>query len=78
MTETNQDQDSSMTAKELAGCAAGNWNLLVNLPMWLILLFGILQTIDAPTWTWILYFIYLPCNVLGKVLNELFKMMNTK
>lgn len=36
--------------------------MLVVTPLWMILLFGILRTIDAETRMWVLYWCYVPAS----------------
>jgi len=44
------------------------WNLLITTPIWLILLFMVLNANEMPVWTWVLYWVYVPCQVLGVIL----------
>lgn len=46
-----------------AGCILSLLQLLITGPIWYILLFGILDRTDAPTWQWALYWVYLPVGV---------------
>ena len=34
---------------------AAFFHLLVTMPLWLVLLFGVLSTIAAPTWMWVVF-----------------------
>jgi hypothetical protein len=56
-----------------AGCAVGVGRLCVSWPIWYALLFGILQRIDAPTWMWVAYFVYVPSGLLLGVCEEVVK-----
>lgn len=66
---------SHKEAREGFGCLLAMWSLLVTTPMWLVLLFVILQAGgDAiPYWAWLLYFCYVPTYFLGVIFNELAK-----
>lgn len=59
--------ESKMNCDQLVGCVLSVWSLFVTAPIWLILMFVILNALgDAiPTWGWILYWIYVPANILG-------------
>lgn len=49
------------------GCILSIWSLLITGPIWLVLLFVILNALgDAiPTWGWVLYWVYVPAVVAG-------------
>jgi hypothetical protein len=47
--------------------------LVIVAPCWLGLLFGILYTISAPFWLWIIFFVYMPAFIVGKILAKLIK-----
>lgn len=42
------------------GCILAMMHLIVVLPLWYALLFGLLDRVEAPTWMWICYFTYMP------------------
>jgi hypothetical protein len=45
--------------------------LFIVMPFWLGLLFGILWVISAPWWLWVVFFIYGPAHVVGKIIAKL-------
>lgn len=44
--------------------------LLITLPMWYAIMFGVMKAADAPDWVWLLYWIYVPLGLLIRVLGE--------
>ena len=50
---------------QIVGCMGVIWQLIVTLPMWMILLYQILLSIDAPPYAWILFWMYLPAQIVG-------------
>ena len=53
--------------EQVLGCILALWSLLITGPIWLILLFAILQALgdSVPVWAWVLYWVYVPACVLG-------------
>ncbi len=50
----------------ISGCLATLLTLLIQFPLFCAILFGLLTACDAPTWTWVLFWIYVPIGlVLG-------------
>jgi len=64
-------------AEALTGCVSAIWTLAVTGPMWLFLLYGILTTINAPNHMWILFWCYVPANIVGCTLISIFKALCT-
>lgn len=61
MSERNDTQS-------LVGCLLALAALAIQLPLWACLMFGILDASGAPTWCWVLFWIYVPvCVVLGVI-----------
>lgn len=42
------------------GCLAGLLSLLIQFPLFCLMMFGLLMACDAPTWTWVLFWVYIP------------------
>lgn len=63
--------------KAAIGCLIGCWQLFVTLPMWLLLLFSLLTACgdSIPTWTWVLYWCYVPASLLGAILVAVAKQL---
>lgn len=45
---------------KIIGCILTFISFLFIAPMWFALIFGILWNIDAPTWMWVLYWVWCP------------------
>jgi hypothetical protein len=41
------------------------WSFCVTSPIWLVLLFALMQANDMPTWAWVLYWVYVPCQMVA-------------
>ena len=56
-----------LSGEQLIGCLLSIWGLFVTGPIWLILVFVMLNALgDAiPTWGWVLYWVYVPASVLS-------------
>lgn len=63
---------------EQFGCVVGMWSILVTTPMWLALLFAVLNATNPPVWAWVLYWCYLPAQVLQVIAVSVFKVMNER
>lgn len=61
----------SPTPKQAVGCIGAVITLLLSLPLWYALLFGILIRIEAPNWMWICYWLYLPAGVITTGVTKL-------
>lgn len=57
----------------VAGCLLAVLTLLIQLPLFYAMMFGILQACDAPTWVWVIYWIWVP---VGCVLAALQKIID--
>lgn len=55
------------------GCAFAFWSLFVVTPMWLFLLFGLMLANEMPVWSWVLFWCYVPANIIGVILHHLYK-----
>jgi len=44
----------------VAGCLAASVQMFVVFPMWIAILYQILTRIDIPSWTWGLFWAYVP------------------
>lgn len=69
---------NDLEADEVVGCAGAVWSLVVTLSMWMILLFTILVEIEAPAYAWILFWMYLPAQIIGGVLAHTARVMAMK
>ena len=54
--------------QQVAGCLLAVWSLIITSPMWLILLFMLMQANEMPNWSWVLYWAYVPCHLLGVIM----------
>lgn len=56
-----------LSGEQMTGCLLSIWSLFVTGPIWLVLMFVVLNALgDAiPTWGWVLYWIYVPATILG-------------
>lgn len=52
-------------------CMGAVLTVCLTLPIWYILLFGILWRTEAPAWQWVLFIIYVPVTLLASLLNQL-------
>ena len=57
-----------MDEKTALGCIGGVL-VLVTIPMWLALLFVILDSICAPVWAWGIFFAYIPATITAGVIH---------
>ena len=64
-----------MDTKAAAGCFVTVWDFLIVRPLWLVLVFGILSRLDAPTWLWACYWVYVPSIVVGAILGGVWRMV---
>jgi len=66
-----------LSGTETVGCLMSIWQLLITGPIWLILLFQVLTALgDAiPSWSWVLYWIYVPACVLGVISGAFGKLL---
>jgi cation transport ATPase len=71
----NAMADKDIETDEFVGCMGAIWYLVVILPMWMILLYQILVSIEAPAYAWILFWMYLPAQVIGAVFVHTAKIM---
>ena len=60
-----------MKSHQLVGCLGACAYLLLCLPLWYCLLFGILFRIDTPVWMWVAYWLYVPSSVSVALLEKL-------
>lgn len=67
----------SSEAEQIVGCASAMWSLCVTCPMWLVLLFTILSSIDVPSYAWVLFWCYLPAHIVASVMISVFKVVAT-
>jgi Ca2+/Na+ antiporter len=65
-------KDSEKTFVNLVGCLPAAWRLLVSLPMWAAILYGILGSLPAlPQWVHIVFWIFVPVSAIGLILNAI-------
>jgi hypothetical protein len=64
-------KDDNAAAVIGIGCLPACWQLFVTTPLWLVILFGIITTIDAPTWLQVCFWVYVPCQILGILVNTI-------
>jgi hypothetical protein len=67
--------DEDKSGEAVIGCATSAWALLVTLPLWFAILFGILQHINTPMWLWVCFWVYVPANVLCAIATAILKQM---
>ena len=65
----SNDEDKAKIA--LAGCLSAILTTLIQLPLFCMILVGLLIASDAPTWTWVLFWIYIPVGVILAVFRAL-------
>ena len=51
------------------------WSCFVTTPMWLMMTYGILTRINAPTWLWGMYYAYIPTVFTGIFMTGIFRVM---
>lgn len=53
------------------------WNVFVVSPIWFVLFFVTLNALgdNIPVWGWLLYWIYVPSNILGVVLYTIARLV---
>lgn len=57
-----------MSVKEQIGCAGILFRVVIAIPLWLVLMFGILSHIDAPAWLWGCFWGYAPATWVGSII----------
>ena len=67
--------DKEFKVSTMIGCLFGMLSLFLVAPMWYAMLFGILQSIDAKPWMWVIYFIYVPSGIVVSSLEKIYKAM---
>ena len=55
----------------LSGCVGVFLYLFVQMPLWAILLYVLLDAVHAAPWVWVIYWIYLPVGVLTAFITRL-------
>lgn len=60
------------------GCAAALLALFIVMPMYYILQYWILSTLEAPRWCWVLFAIYLPTSIIIHLLTAMAKLAGDK
>jgi len=70
MTIKNEDHGDKHV-KELIGCALGLVTLMIQTPIWYLLVYKILIRVDATPIMWVFYWIYLPVGVVLAALRVL-------
>lgn len=63
--------------KDLGGCVVTIWALFVTTPIWLVLMFAMMQASDMPTWAWVLYWVYLPSTIFGSIVAGVVRQMSS-
>ncbi len=67
----------TVSPDDALGCGLSMWSLCVTSPMYLVLMFAILQMNSTPTWAWVLYWVYVPSVLIGSLLAGLFRALKT-
>lgn len=57
-----------MNKKTALGCLVGAL-VLISVPMWLTLLFVVLDGVGAPAWAWGIYFAYVPVSMASGLIH---------
>jgi hypothetical protein len=57
----------------IVGCVWGILTLFIQFPLFCCMLYGVLDASQAPTWVWVLFWIYLPVGLFLGVIGEVFK-----
>jgi hypothetical protein len=55
-----------------AGCGTVAVSMCITGPIWLFLLYKVLLAVNADQISWILYWIYVPAQILGHALSSTF------
>lgn len=72
MSETNE----KAMARGTVGCVGGVINLFMEAPLWLAMVYLILDKIDAGPVLWTLFYIYGPIKILSAIFVSIFKAMS--
>lgn len=67
-------RDDAMLA---AGCLSAVWVILVQVPMWLIFMFGLIQAVNPPQWVWVLFWCYVPVSIIGSFVTGILKVFTS-
>jgi len=61
----------------VAGCLMAVWQLFIILPMWLFLLFTILNACGdkIPEYAWMLFWAYIPCCFISGILQSIYRVV---
>ena len=59
------------TAKQFGGCLVLILTMTIVLPIWYALLFWILHTLQAPSWAWVAYWVYVPVGLITGAMHRL-------
>ncbi len=62
---------SDITPKQGLGCILAVITFFITIPIWYVLLFAILQRVDAAPWMWVAYWIYIPVGIIGHVVVKM-------
>jgi hypothetical protein len=52
------------TPQDEFGCVVGMWAMFVTTPMYLAILFSLMTATNQPTWAWVLFWCYVPAQLL--------------
>lgn len=61
--------------KLAGGCLVLALMLFVQLPLWFVLMYGVIEASGAPTWCWVIYWIYVPVNVVLATVSKVFEIL---
>lgn len=64
--------------KGAAGCIMSVATLLIHLPLWYALVGGMLAHIGAPTWMWVIFWVYVPVGVVLGVMRSCVELLGDK
>lgn len=62
--------------KDVVGCVHAILGFFTVLPMWLVLLYGILSRVEAPSWMWGVYFAYVPTAIATAAIGIVVKFLD--
>lgn len=61
---------ADITPKDLCGCLGAIFLFFLSLPLWYVLLFWVLTSLEAPGAIWACYWIYVPSGIISALFSS--------
>ena len=63
------NDEKKRSGKVALGCLLCLWSAFVTTPMWMVMLYVVLDAVKVPSWTWTIYWAYCPAVILGVAIS---------